>query len=370
MKRIIILSVTALLLLCSCSEKAAVSETAITAAITTVEETLSQTTTAEITTVKETTAEVTTTAAETSSEETTAAQTTAVSTVPPTAASTSGTTTAVTAAQTETSSGIIEPIGDPEELSEEAAERMCRDYAAYYGHNKREDEVEIVAYYGTYNGYEAAVYCVDSDNGESIISVYNVADHWIEINAGEASGIYEMVLYKDSEFITLNEAYSLGYLTDSDIAKIAYYVTEKKGSYKNQESVITVSYPDLEKPTYEAVDKILSDYADLIGGNTTADDVGISSYYGTYNGCEAVVMYELDCAVTDDMFYFKVAGYNFRLGSSSYRITLHSGSEFIELKEAYSMGYLTKDDIAQIAYYNNESKGIWIVKDGYSEFDE
>lgn len=84
----------------------------------------------------------------------------------------------------------------------------------------------------------------------------------------------------------------------------------------------------------------------------TADDMSIEYYYGTYDSCEVVVMYPEGFGYTDDLKYFSVAGYDFVLPSGSFEITLHKGSEFISLDEAYDSGYLSDDDMEEIYFHS------------------
>ena len=79
----------------------------------------------------------------------------------------------------------------------------------------------------------------------------------------------------------------------------------------------------------------------------------IMDYYGIYNDCEVVIMwgYGYDC--TADIKKVDVGDWSFLLTSGSYEILLHKGSEFIDIKTAYSEGYLSDEDIKAIYFYAN-----------------
>ena len=114
-------------------------------------------------------------------------------------------------------------------------------------------------------------------------------------------------------------------------------------------------YPELPPLTNEAESKLKEDFAayrsELRGDAVKSEEVFVRSYYGTYNGCEAVVMWIKEYTHTDDIKYITVGGYTFALSSGSFDILLHTDSGFIDLKTAYEQGYLSSNDIAEMYYY-------------------
>ena len=128
-------------------------------------------------------------------------------------------------------------------------------------------------------------------------------------------------------------------------------------------------YPELEWLSREAEQKLLEDYLEFM--EETYDkrigyDVPIRYYYGTYSNGEVVVM-DSFYGATDDENHFSVGGYDFYLPSGSYQMTLHMGSEFIPIGEAYESGYITDDDAAQIYYYSENSEFTEPVPDPLTE---
>lgn len=105
---------------------------------------------------------------------------------------------------------------------------------------------------------------------------------------------------------------------------------------------------DLTMPL-ESELKLCSDYAAFKEWTgTTADNVFIHHYYGTYGGCEVVVMRNYEVPVTADIKYVTVGERTFMLDSGSDMIYLHKDGTFIDIETAYDNGYLTDDDIAAI----------------------
>ncbi len=85
------------------------------------------------------------------------------------------------------------------------------------------------------------------------------------------------------EFYTLREAYNNGYLTRTDLESIAYY---HNGEKPYPESI----NDDTAKSIKSAwAKKLADDETDPIT-DATEDKFTISKYYGTYDGCVAVIV--------------------------------------------------------------------------------
>lgn len=102
----------------------------------------------------------------------------------------------------------------------------------------------------------------------------------------------------------------------------------------------------------------------------TADDMSIEYYYGTYDSGEVVVIYPVAFGYTDDLKYYSVAGYDFYLPSGSFEITLHKGSEFIPIDEAYDSGYLTDADMEEIYFCSQVNYPYAYTDSVYDVYDE
>ncbi len=116
-------------------------------------------------------------------------------------------------------------------------------------------------------------------------------------------------------------------------------------------------FPALNALTEEEKQTLFEDfigYKDGKGGwqGITAEDLSVKKYYGTYNGCEAVVIWCDDIVCTDDIQDISIAGHTVSLPSGSYELLLHRDGTFISVKDAYDHGYLSESDIDKIAYYS------------------
>jgi hypothetical protein len=104
------------------------------------------------------------------------------------------------------------------------------------------------------------------------------------------------------------------------------------------------------------IKKIREDYAEYFkreyrsGGEYTAEDVWIWGYYGTYNGNIALGI-ETGFGPTLG-YYVDIAGYTFYLGDSGFTIDILTDSGFVVLGAAYESGLITKQDVQDIHYYN------------------
>ncbi|MDE6599078.1 MAG: hypothetical protein K2K34_03255 [Oscillospiraceae bacterium] len=107
----------------------------------------------------------------------------------------------------------------------------------------------------------------------------------------------------------------------------------------------------------DAEKKLIADYATFIGIDSDNNWISVEDYYGTYSGCEAVIMYH-GAGMTDDEKEIIVAGYTFWFSSGSYDFRLHKDSSFIDINTAYDEGYLTDEDIDRIYqnYLNSSNR--------------
>ena len=128
--------------------------------------------------------------------------------------------------------------------------------------------------------------------------------------------------------------------------------TETEAVSENTDEDITP-----EPLSADAEEKLIADYAAFIGINSDNNWISMEDFYGTYNGCEAVIMYH-GAGMTDDEKEIIVAGYTFWFSSGSYDFRLHKDSSFIDINTAYDEGYLTDEDIGRIYqnYLNSSNR--------------
>lgn len=99
----------------------------------------------------------------------------------------------------------------------------------------------------------------------------------------------------------------------------------------------------IAQPSERFIEQIKEDYRD--GG---AEEVYITEYYGVYNGnCVPLVIHHSIAAYT--IIEQTIAGETFLFADTSKVIDVWVNGEFFTLEEAYEKGYLTAEQIADIA---------------------
>ncbi|MDE7454442.1 MAG: hypothetical protein K2M64_01280 [Clostridia bacterium] len=96
----------------------------------------------------------------------------------------------------------------------------------------------------------------------------------------------------NGRFYRLQEAYDEGLLTQEDLLNIAYY---HNGGIKGNEDLFPENYVPKQKDNLDnsVTRKVKQGYLNQFYSkdeNTSIDDVTILQYYGTYNGCVAVMI--------------------------------------------------------------------------------
>lgn len=137
---------------------------------------------------------------------------------------------------------------------------------------------------------------------------------------------------------------------DADTAATTTTVT----TTTTESQTTTTATAEVKKPEPLDVNteaKIKEDYAAHLTKSkipTTADQVRIDHYYGTYQG-DAVALFvsATTIAYAAVMVEETIAGYDFRFGSSK-KLYIYHESEFTPLKEAYETGLVSKEDVKDI----------------------
>jgi len=94
----------------------------------------------------------------------------------------------------------------------------------------------------------------------------------------------------------------------------------------------------------------------------TIDDVRITAYYGTYNGCSAVI---IPVGGTGAITNVVVAGILFTYSGSGTSIVVWKDGTFYGLQKAYDLGLLTRENIVEIARQHHVE--FWGFDDGNHE---
>jgi len=114
-------------------------------------------------------------------------------------------------------------------------------------------------------------------------------------------------------------------------------------------------YEEPEPLDYETEQEIIADFLKYKSSNSfwrskKPSELCVLAYYGTFAGGEVVIVYGDEFECTDDYVELEIAGYTVEVGSGSYELLLHRNGTFVPLAKAYDLGYLSKEDIAAIAY--------------------
>lgn len=229
-------------------------------------------------------------------------------------------------------------------LSTEQAIKIKQDYIKRYNIDDADVKYFIIEeYFGVYNN--CIVMLIDCAH------VYSTMEYEIEI-AGynfEFPVIREFDVYRNGEFTSLEEAYKKGWVSKEDVRDIHYYYSTDK-SIKNVYTPSSIVPLTAEQEIEIKQDFLLfhKDEVERYGGGV--EDITISEYYGTYNGC-SVMFIDTPwwCYATEGRKEI-IAGYEFRYGSYQL-LEVYFNGEFASLKEAYNKGWLSKEDIKNI-YYN------------------
>lgn len=86
------------------------------------------------------------------------------------------------------------------------------------------------------------------------------------------------------------------------------------------------------------------------GDNFINEYVIIYYYYGTYNGCAALLITAVDKIYLDVIIIENIGGVEFVFGSTNTILTWKDGHMY-SLKDAYDKGFLTVSDLQSINYY-------------------
>ena len=80
----------------------------------------------------------------------------------------------------------------------------------------------------------------------------------------------------------------------------------------------------------------------------TTDNVRIEYYLGEYSGCDVLYITDDNSMYATVIMKETIAGYTFTYGSSQVPCVYKNG-DFTVLKAAYENGWITKDDVRDLA---------------------
>ena len=267
---------------------------------------------------------------------------------------------------------------DPAELMEEQWEQMKQASQCM----TTEDVVNInipseypfryIDYYGTYQGYTSLriykiqqIPCCDKEEVAGCTFYYS----------GQSDTLYcRVLLWKDDTFYHLQYAYDQGLLTEEDIKNIAYY-----NNLRHFEPTVSASpVPDGPTPgptefipapiepaelSEDVWARIRNSYQYVVDGefwkfislqnHTEPYDF---HYYGTYQGYLAIFIRTTSpytMTQSDEEIDGILIDHRGNADWLHGRIYLWQEDVFYQLKDAYNMGLISRDDLKSIAHYHN-----------------
>lgn len=146
--------------------------------------------------------------------------------------------------------------------------------------------------------------------------------------------------------------------SDSTLLYAASETVQEKNVYNHGDAVLDA----------DAAQVLCDDYIAFLEDDSLSPEQVIIHYYGTYNGCEVVLMSlegwpdtdeEIEIAIGDYLFYFGA-------GSASLRFYVHKDNTFIPVLDAYESGILTDKDVALLA--RNRGDGLIIEKELIADY--
>ena len=210
----------------------------------------------------------------------------------------------------------IYDIVDDQYLDKEVEKEIEQDFERQYGYALQYDK-----YYGTYG--DCVVIFVEGD--AAVIKKITVADSVFEYNYA-----WEIYVWKNGEFATIEKAYSMGWLSLDDIHTIAYKHAQNANNeqytagpfyglqtaydqkFLTVEDLQTIAdyhnngklYPeslseDIALSVKKDWAKKLNDSKTDTSKTFTESDIAIQRYYGTYNGCVVVIVDRRDAMYID-----------------------------------------------------------------------
>ena len=234
-------------------------------------------------------------------------------------------------------------------LSDGMAGQIRWDYFNNYmkGYFSTIDNVWIKGYYGTYNG--SVVVIMNSYPGPM-----TTIDLIIDGIVFTYDATHPFLVWRDGQLYGLEKAYDIGFLAREDILDI---VTggrryDYPGYLEGIHAGLVVYTEEYLIRQYFAYYFLGSEYL----GYPTRNEIWIEEYYGTYNGCLAMMIDYNGSDYADDERIVDIAGIPFHYTNrNSIIVFARSGVMYApyELQEAYDLSFLTQENLRDIADQHN-----------------
>ncbi len=208
------------------------------------------------------------------------------------------------------------------------------------------DDIKITEYMGTYKSSIVVRIIDPMVMYPDVVEYDNIANYKFR-RYHALKG--EIMVYRNGEFTSLEKAYEKGWVSKEDVRDIHYY-------YSTDTGIKNIYTPSPLVPLTAAQElKIKQDFLLFHKEKTEkygsgVDDISISEYYGTYNGCSVMFIDTPWWAYAAEGRMEVIAGYEIRYGSYQ-TLDVYRNGEFASLTEAYNRGWLSKEDIKNIYYH-------------------
>ena len=245
--------------------------------------------------------------------------------------------------------------GKAEGLSAEMALRIRQDYLNQWIENDPTglqpsiDDIWIDAYCGTYNGSVAVI--MHRDGFSKTVITYTIVGG---ILFQYSSGGNQIIIWDGGRFYALYEAYNAGLFTRDDLVDIAkiqnvnlYLPNVSDDFYLDRNFAgLSVGVEDYIKGEYVIV--LPPEYG------ATIDDVWVESFYGSYNDTVVVMMGDNYNNYTNTERVSDIDGVLFRFNNENSIMVFRGMGFFNELQAAYEYGWITRENLIDIAEYHNQ----------------
>jgi hypothetical protein len=250
---------------------------------------------------------------------------------------------------------IFEPNPTPEPVpirdfnDTELGKQIRRDYLSYqlkqgYEGSHTINDILIDAYYGTYN--DCVLVWIDDGTGpmaghETIVSgiLFRYRNMW------------EIIAWKAGQFYELQEASDLGLFTRENLLDVAISHNHKQDYLDGNHVGLSVETENYLNDLYLMRYRLNLELPDI-----TKDNISTVAYYGTYNGCIAVIVDVDGVDYTEGERLVVIAGVPFYYkNENSIMVWVRGGPSYAlgELQEAYDRGLLKQEDLKKIADQHN-----------------
>lgn len=234
--------------------------------------------------------------------------------------------------------------------------------------------------YGIYKGYLVLLNAYASENNNPAYMIEDVIFKFIYD--------FDIYAYKNGKFINLIDCYKLGILSIDDIKIIGNYHKNYYKSLVDDKTIFDDMYDDTStiNEIYDKSDAEKLNYNNKLTSseinelnNANGSDFKYSYYYGEFNKCRVFLQEFLG---DENNFFLCNSAFRYK---NNFKIIVYYDGKFLELPEAYTLGYLGSYEIEKISIlhykyvtknenivdydqYELEYNDIWTLDYFYDEF--